>query len=48
MLMNVLQEHTSAVLMLNVIILRDHTAALANLDFLEVDDNAKVNQFQIA
>lgn len=42
MLTNVLQEHTNVVLMLNAVTPRDHTTAIVNLDFLEMDDDVKV------
>ena len=48
MLMNVLQENTSAVLMLCARTQRVHTTALVNLDFLEMEDIAKVIKLHTA
>ena len=43
--MSVLQEQTTAVLMLSAIIPWDHICALAYLHYLEMDEFAKVNYF---
>ena len=42
-LMSVLQEHTTAVLMLCAIIPRERITALVIRDIKETDENAKVN-----
>lgn len=43
--MSVHQKSTTAVLMLNVLIPEDHTAAHVTLDILVTDDIAKVAEF---
>ena len=47
MLMNALQKHTIAALMVCAIIPRDHTTAFVYLDSLEMEDTAKVDRFQM-
>lgn len=44
--MSVLLDPTTAVLMLSVLISRDHTSALVNLDILEMDGFVWVNVIQ--